>query len=444
MSPASSSEASNASAESPPPPSSNNNHNNSSNNSAVSAESSAYTANDNDENDNHQDDEEDYNDNANDTPKEETDLLPPPGPVKKVKSAFLYFQTAHLGRIRAELGSAASMGQAMNVLSAQWRALSPTTRQVYTDQEAADRLRYQKESARADAYALQEQERRRQAQSIVLRDDPDIMNTDTDGHEEDMEVDEDGTPVVKPKNRQVRRSVEAQRVVVLPKARASRGDDDDDDNNNSDEDVPRRELSEKQKRRQEEVQQRRQVRQAEQEALQKKHTKLDKEEAKKAAQRLEYLLKQSNMFARLQGKGGTKSATTSNKNDKNQPQVHHRHDDDTAAAAAAGKSGKRSSGKNTTKSDNDDDEDDALVEDEEEEEAQEQHVFLTKQPSSIKFGQMKPYQLESLNWMIHLAEKGLNGILADEMGLVRVYYYHSTKGLQTRLSLFLRHRTIML
>eukprot|EP00980_Cylindrotheca_fusiformis_P022389 scaffold9267_cov168-Cylindrotheca_fusiformis.AAC.1 len=38
-------------------------------------------------------------------------------------------------------------------------------------------------------------------------------------------------------------------------------------------------------------------------------------------------------------------------------------------------------------------------------------------PSCIKFGKLKPYQLESLNWMIHLAEKGLNGILADEMGL---------------------------
>ncbi|EED93751.1 predicted protein, partial [Thalassiosira pseudonana CCMP1335] len=45
------------------------------------------------------------------------------------------------------------------------------------------------------------------------------------------------------------------------------------------------------------------------------------------------------------------------------------------------------------------------------------HVFLTKQPNCIKFGTLKPYQLEGLNWMIHLAEKGLNGILADEMGL---------------------------
>jgi SWI/SNF-related matrix-associated actin-dependent regulator of chromatin subfamily A member 5 len=42
-------------------------------------------------------------------------------------------------------------------------------------------------------------------------------------------------------------------------------------------------------------------------------------------------------------------------------------------------------------------------------------VYLTKQPSTIKFGQLKPYQLEALNWMIHLTEKGLNGILADEM-----------------------------
>ena len=30
---------------------------------------------------------------------------------------------------------------------------------------------------------------------------------------------------------------------------------------------------------------------------------------------------------------------------------------------------------------------------------------------------MRKYQLDGLNWMIHLYENGLNGILADEMGL---------------------------
>lgn len=42
---------------------------------------------------------------------------------------------------------------------------------------------------------------------------------------------------------------------------------------------------------------------------------------------------------------------------------------------------------------------------------------LESQPASITGGTLKPYQLEGLNWLIHLYESGLNGILADEMGL---------------------------
>ncbi|TDH69322.1 hypothetical protein CCR75_002567 [Bremia lactucae] len=45
------------------------------------------------------------------------------------------------------------------------------------------------------------------------------------------------------------------------------------------------------------------------------------------------------------------------------------------------------------------------------------YTRITQQPSSIKFGTMKPYQLEGLNWMIRLHDSGVNGILADEMGL---------------------------
>ncbi|RMX67306.1 hypothetical protein KXD40_002608 [Peronospora effusa] len=45
------------------------------------------------------------------------------------------------------------------------------------------------------------------------------------------------------------------------------------------------------------------------------------------------------------------------------------------------------------------------------------YTRVTQQPSSIKFGTMKPYQLEGLNWMIRLHDSGVNGILADEMGL---------------------------
>lgn len=43
--------------------------------------------------------------------------------------------------------------------------------------------------------------------------------------------------------------------------------------------------------------------------------------------------------------------------------------------------------------------------------------YLTRQPSILKGGNLKDYQLEALNWMISLREANLNGILADDMGL---------------------------
>ena len=45
-----------------------------------------------------------------------------------------------------------------------------------------------------------------------------------------------------------------------------------------------------------------------------------------------------------------------------------------------------------------------------------QGTRLIKQPSIVK-GEMRPYPLEGLNWLIRNHENGVNGILADEMGL---------------------------
>ena len=39
------------------------------------------------------------------------------------------------------------------------------------------------------------------------------------------------------------------------------------------------------------------------------------------------------------------------------------------------------------------------------------------QPSIITGTTLREYQLQGLNWMIHLYDNGINGILADEMGL---------------------------
>jgi SWI/SNF-related matrix-associated actin-dependent regulator of chromatin subfamily A member 5 len=51
------------------------------------------------------------------------------------------------------------------------------------------------------------------------------------------------------------------------------------------------------------------------------------------------------------------------------------------------------------------------------EDGEESVTRLTVQPSILKGGQLKNYQLIGLNWMINLFENGVNGILADEMGL---------------------------
>ncbi|KAK4531878.1 hypothetical protein CCYA_CCYA09G2735 [Cyanidiococcus yangmingshanensis] len=43
--------------------------------------------------------------------------------------------------------------------------------------------------------------------------------------------------------------------------------------------------------------------------------------------------------------------------------------------------------------------------------------LVDQQPSSLRGGQLKPYQIEGLQWMVSLYNNNLNGILADEMGL---------------------------
>jgi SWI/SNF-related matrix-associated actin-dependent regulator of chromatin subfamily A member 5 len=40
---------------------------------------------------------------------------------------------------------------------------------------------------------------------------------------------------------------------------------------------------------------------------------------------------------------------------------------------------------------------------------------LQVQPSILTGGTLREYQLQGLNWLIHLYDNGINGILADEM-----------------------------
>jgi SWI/SNF-related matrix-associated actin-dependent regulator of chromatin subfamily A member 5 len=262
----------------------------------------------------------------------------------RAKTAFQYFQSAKLAEIKQELGGATSMGQAMTELSQRWKSLDDSEKQPFVELEHQDRIRFEQESAQADALAIQIQEERRAA--LEMRDG--------EGHaargarakvEEEREL----------KEERKRRRQEA----TDPELLAERN---------------RMKQAKKQ-----ETMERQRLRQQEENLVKERHRKLDKQQTQKAHQRLEYLLKQSSIFAKLKGGPPEQKMapmSPSGKSHHRDDKVHH-------------------------------DSSDEVDEDDEEE-----HVFLTKQPSCIKFGQLKPYQLEALNWMIHLAEKGLNGILA--------------------------------
>eukprot|EP00977_Amphora_coffeiformis_P010111 scaffold2357_cov167-Amphora_coffeaeformis.AAC.19 len=238
--------------------------------------------------------------------------------------------------------------------------LSDTGRSRYLNLEKEDRERYRIESEAADAEAAARVEERQRALEVQ----------EGEGHS----------------SRGARQRIDAERAAK--EAERERRRQEREANMDPEELEERRREKERLKA---EVEERRRAKQEEENALAKQHKKLDKEQSKKAAQRLEYLLKQSSIFSKLQGADGHTLAEASNSSsaDRRKRGAAHIHED-----------------KSNAGSDEAEEEDDG-----------EEHIFLTQQPSCIKHGQLKPYQLESLNWMIHLSEKGLNGILADEMGL---------------------------
>ena len=250
-------------------------------------------------------------------------------------------------------------------MSARWKKLSDEQKQPYLDREQKDRARYEEECRKADEEQIAIQEERRKKIGWDVEQNGEIDHSRRGARarlEEEREERERS-------KRQRQAEIEAE---LDPEVLEER----------------RRLKEEKRK----ETEMRQRERTAKEQAMKKQHAKLDREQSKKAQNRLDYLLKQSSIFGKL--KSGVGSATDDDNNkekDEEKSRSHH-----------------RSAKKKEPQENESDPEAKELLEDEEE-----NHIFLTQQPSCIKFGKLKDYQLEALNWMIHLAEKGLNGILAD-------------------------------
>ena len=112
-------------------------------------------------------------------------------------------------------------------------------------------------------------------------------------------------------------------------------------------------------------------------------------------ERLKFLIKQTEIFAHFLIGG---KAEDNSKNKKSE------------------KGSKRKSISHVNKSNTDIE----LIDDEDNDDIYEQEKTITRlysQPSILVGGKLTNYQLDGLNWIISLYERGLNGILADEMGL---------------------------
>lgn len=219
--------------------------------------------------------------------------------------------------------------------------------------EKQDRERFQKETLEADEKAMEEQEAKRRLLKIQKGEVAQSRGA-------------------RAKADTIRSEREAKRAAQLQQREE-----------NPEEALERKRIKELKKK---ETLQRQLHRQQQQDAVADRHRKLSKTAAAKQQHRLEYLLKQSSVFGKLKMGAAHQDHSSMGAHHRTPTKENERH---------------------SSEEDNNDSDD----------EEHEEHVFLTKQPSTIKHGNLKPYQLEGLNWMIHLAENGLNGILADEMGL---------------------------
>ncbi|CAM9489243.1 unnamed protein product, partial [Phaeothamnion confervicola] len=171
---------------------------------------------------------------------------------------------------------------------------------------------------------------------------------------------------------------------------------------------PRQFSAEEQKKRQEKAE----AKEREEAAISQQQGSIKQEIAKQAEARLNYLLQQSDIFKHFgvgkekDASGGNASSSSGKKKGKGPKQPLG--DSSSGGPLSPGKHRRPDGGGVAEDGDESDADDDAK---------EEKTVYVAKQPSCIKGGQMRHYQIEGLNWMVRLNENGINGILADEMGL---------------------------
>lgn len=334
-----------------------------------------------------------------------------PPPIKPPTSAYNFFQKEQSSKIRTELidsGQSADLGSLGRAISDRWKALDPTQRQVYEDMHLQDVMRFNRESHLRDVEVMRRREQQQKERDNVILETEDGLRTTRKGLKKEK----------RKKEREERKREKAERKKASKTSAAGEAfaadDVEFDDSSSSSEsesysgesesDEPGSSAKKKPARQVKQLSEAEQLRRNEARAakaekeryIEERQEELRQDRAAQAKRRLDFLLKQSDIFSHF---GNVKEDHTKLGLNKNQQLavaakakvddgvvIGHRDRHSTAAAA------------------------EAISEEAELEEGDEHEAtFLTAQPSTLGFGTMRPYQLEGLNWMIRLQENGVNG-----------------------------------
>ena len=325
--------------------------------------------------------------------------------IKKAVTAYQLFQkdvSATVNRELVEEYGSFDIAKHGKAVREKWNALSEEEKERYRELQRQDQFRFAQESHSADVAALQRRERLQQERAALTL----------------LEEDEDAEYGVRTTRRKLekkqRRKVRQQERAAKKKGKSadddefqeedgvssSRSWDSDDLSESSSEKKKKKPAPQKKQPSQKQMEHREKLRKEKVDKetyIEERQGDLRKERASQAKRRLDFLLKQSDIFSHF---GGVKEDSAKFGMKRSVPSAST----ETAVAAGASRRGA------TMQEDQDEA---AALEEADEHEA----TFLTEQPTTIGFGKMRDYQLEGLNWMVRLQENGVNGILADEMGL---------------------------
>lgn len=318
--------------------------------------------------------------------------------IRPAATAYLLFQKDITPTVKQEFQASSGtfdVGQFSRAVRDKWNALDAAGRAKYEEAAREDAARFARESHQADVAAMERQRQLQQEREQLVLNDEFSGQRGTRG----------AFKKEKKKRAKKEKREKKQRVVAAEgewdPAYEEESEDSYDSSSDSDDSVrPKkkaapRKVSEAVLRRREQA---KEEKEEKEQYIAARQQDLRKDRAEQAKRRLDFLLKQSDIFSHFgqvkddEAKYQTKvSAKPRSRGDGS---TTHR---DVNSAAAEGAEV---------------DEIEAQELDQEEKLAA---TYLTSQPKTLSHGKMRPYQLEGLNWMVRLQENGVNGILADEM-----------------------------